>query len=230
MQTIEERHPLALRWLHWINFPLITVMLWSGLLIYWADDPLRLRIGPWVPIEFFGAGFFARLHVPFRLAEGLALHLTFVWLFALNGLAYAVYVTVSRTWSHVLPRRHAVRDSMHVVLHDLHLRRHAPDTTGYNAAQRITYTAVLLMGLGEIISGLAIYKSAQFAFLTFLLGGYRAARAIHFAIAVGFVLFFVVHIAQVARAGWQNLRAMIVGFAVVKADRTEIDTAAEVTP
>jgi thiosulfate reductase cytochrome b subunit len=130
---------------------------------------------------------------------------------------------MSRTWSHVLPRRHAVRDALHVVLHDMHVRRHAPDTTGYNAAQRITYTAVLLMGLGEIVSGLAIYKSAQFGLLTFLLGGYRAARAIHFAIAVGFVLFFVVHIAQVARAGWQNLRAMIVGFAVVRAQSTSLE-------
>ena len=223
MQTIEQRHPLARRWLHWINFRLITVMLWSGLLIYWADDPLRLRIGPWVPVQFFGDGFYKHLHVPFRLAEGLALHLTFVWVFALNGLAYAAYLTASRSWSDVLPRRGAVRDAWLVVLHDLHLRREAPEATGYNAAQRITYTVVVLMGLGAIVSGLAVYKSAQFGFLTFLLSGYRAARAVHFAIAVAFVLFFVFHIAQVARASWSNLRSMIGGYELVSVQSTPGD-------
>ncbi|RLE19220.1 MAG: thiosulfate reductase, partial [Actinobacteria bacterium] len=24
-------HPRAIRWLHWINFPLLMVMIWSGL-------------------------------------------------------------------------------------------------------------------------------------------------------------------------------------------------------
>ena len=29
------KHPLAIRWMHWINFPVLFVMIWSGLLIYW---------------------------------------------------------------------------------------------------------------------------------------------------------------------------------------------------
>ena len=33
-----KKHPLAIRWMHWINFPVIFMMIWSGLLILWAYD------------------------------------------------------------------------------------------------------------------------------------------------------------------------------------------------
>ena len=35
---IKYKHPLAIRWMHWVNFPLLVVMIYSGLLIYWADS------------------------------------------------------------------------------------------------------------------------------------------------------------------------------------------------
>jgi hypothetical protein len=35
---IEYKHSLAIRWMHWINFPLLALMIYSGLLIYWADS------------------------------------------------------------------------------------------------------------------------------------------------------------------------------------------------
>jgi len=35
MKRLEKKHLLAIRWLHWINFPLLFLMIWSGLLIYW---------------------------------------------------------------------------------------------------------------------------------------------------------------------------------------------------
>jgi hypothetical protein len=35
---IEYKHSLATRWMHWINFPLLALMIYSGLLIYWADS------------------------------------------------------------------------------------------------------------------------------------------------------------------------------------------------
>jgi len=36
--TLREKHPLATRWMHWLNFPLLSLMIWSGLMIYWADS------------------------------------------------------------------------------------------------------------------------------------------------------------------------------------------------
>ena len=35
------------------------------------------------------------------------------------------------------------------------------------------------------------------------------------ALTVGYVLFFVIHIAQVIRAGWNNFRAMVTGYELV---------------
>ena len=35
--VLERKHPLAIRWMHWVNFPVLFTMVWSGLLIYWND-------------------------------------------------------------------------------------------------------------------------------------------------------------------------------------------------
>jgi len=47
-----------------------------------------------------------------------------------------------------------------------------------------------------------------------MFGGYQAARLLHFWLTVGYLFFFIVHVAQVIRAGWNNLRAMIIGHEV----------------
>ena len=51
-----QKHPLAIRWFHWINFPVIFIMIWSGLLIYWANDVYRIGWGdrgstPWMTVK-----------------------------------------------------------------------------------------------------------------------------------------------------------------------------------
>ena len=66
------------------------------------------------------------------------------------------------------------------------------------------------------MTGLAIYKPVQLAWLTTALGGYPLARAEHFGLTVGYVAFFVIHIAQVMRAGWNNFRAMVIGVELVR--------------
>jgi thiosulfate reductase cytochrome b subunit len=77
------------------------------------------------------------------------------------------------------------------------------------------------MGAGSLVTGLAIYKPTQLAWLTALLGGYTWARAEHFTLTIGYVLFFFIHITQVIRAGWNNFRAMVTGYEVVPARRQE---------
>ena len=71
------------------------------------------------------------------------------------------------------------------------------------------------MGLGSLLTGLAIYKPIQFNFLCNLLGGYEWARAEHFILTILFTLFFVVHVVQVILAGWNNFRGMVTGFDVI---------------
>jgi thiosulfate reductase cytochrome b subunit len=219
MRKIVKKHPLAIRWFHWINFPVLGIMVWSGLLIYWANDVYALKIGGKELIKFFPNSFYQALHIPFRLAEGMAYHFVFMWLFFINGLLYVLYTAISGEWRYLLPNRRSFKEAWLVVLHDLHLRKTMPPQTKYNAAQRIAYSAIIVMGLGSLISGLAIYKPIQFSWLAWLCGGYEMARVIHFILTIGYCVFFLVHIIQVILAGWKNFQSMITGFEVLPIEK-----------
>jgi thiosulfate reductase cytochrome b subunit len=214
-KRIENKHPLAIRWLHWINFPMLLMMIWSGLLIYWANAVYGFRIFGYELLHFFPPWFYETLNIPFRLAEGLQLHFFFMWLFAVNGVIYVIYLAVSGEWRSILPVPASFKRAAFVALKDLHFVKTLPPQGKYNDAQRIAYTAVILMGAGSVITGLAIYKPLQLGWLTALLGGYEWARWEHFWLMILFVLFFVVHVVQVAVAGWSNFRSMVTGREVV---------------
>ncbi|MGG9971621.1 cytochrome b/b6 domain-containing protein [Ferruginibacter sp. SUN002] len=215
MKRIVSKHPLAIRWFHWINFPVLAVMIWSGLLIYWANDVYRIGWGDTTILKFFPDSFNKALNLPYRLAEGMSFHFVFMWIFAINGILYFLYLLFSKEYKLIFPHKKALKESWQVLLHDLHLRKGLPPQKKYNAAQRIAYTGVIIMGFGSLITGLAIYKPVQFKTICFLLGGYEWARAEHFIITILFVLFFLVHIVQVVLAGWNNFRGMVAGFEVL---------------
>ncbi|GAB3265260.1 cytochrome b/b6 domain-containing protein [Larkinella harenae] len=214
MRRVVHKHPLAIRWFHWINVPLLFVMIWSGLLIYWAWDPYKIQIGETVLVQFFPDSFYQALKLRRRLAEGMAWHFVFMWLFAINGFLYVLYTVFSGEWRLLVPDRNSFREAWQVLLHDLGIRKTVPPQQKYNGAQRIAYTTVILMGIGSLVTGFAIYKPTQVAGLTSLLGGYESARLWHFALTIGYVVFFVIHVLQVIRAGWNNFRGMITGFEV----------------
>ena len=229
-------HPRAIRWLHWINFPLLLIMIWSGLRIYWAEDVYALGIGSWQWFAFFPDAVYETLGLERRLARGMAFHFAFGWLFVINGAIYAAYLLATKEWRHILPDRHAAKEAGAVVLHDLHLKKNMPPQGKYNAAQRISYTAVLVMALIIVVSGFAIYKPTQLYPLPLLFGGYQGARFVHFWMTIGLSLFFVVHVLQVIRAGWGNFRSMVTGYMIerrspttppdteIDADTTGVDT------
>ncbi|MEO6005427.1 MAG: cytochrome b/b6 domain-containing protein [Opitutus sp.] len=215
MKRLERKHPLAVRWLHWINFPLLTLMIWSGLLIYWANAVYSVKILGYELLHFFPQKFYEVLGIPYQLAHGMTLHFFFMWFFAINGVIYALYTLASGEWRALVPVPGSFGRAGRVFLHDLHLIKTLPPQGKYNDGQRIAYTGVVLMGFGSIITGLAVYKPLQLAWLTSILGGYEWARAEHFILTLGYVLFFIIHIAQVIRAGWANFRSMIVGYQLV---------------
>ena len=224
MRRLEKKHPRAIRWMHWINFPVLFLMIWSGLLIYWANSVYRIGFGSFTLFQFFPDRFFNFLGVGHRLADGMALHFFFMWFFAINGLVYVIYTVVSGEWRHLLPNRKSFQEAIQVLLHDLHLSKHHPPPRKFNGAQQIAYTSVILMGAGSVLTGLAIYRPVQFAWLSNLLGGYESARWEHFWLAIGYCLFFLVHIAQVIRAGWNNFRAMVTGYELVTVEPAPSDT------
>jgi thiosulfate reductase cytochrome b subunit len=219
MKRVIKKHPLAIRWFHWINFPVIAIMIWSGLLIYWANDVYRLGWGDTTVLKFFPDSFYKAVNIPFRLAEGMSLHFVFMWLFAVNGFLYVMYLAFSGEWRLIVPNKKSLKESFQVVLHDLHISKSAPLQKKYNAAQRIAYTGVIVMGLGSLLTGFSIYKPIQFHILCSLLGGYEWARAEHFILTTLFTLFFVVHFVQVILAGWNNFRSMVTGLYVLRENK-----------
>jgi len=145
------------------------------------------------------------------------MHFFFMWLFVVNGILYVAYTLLSGEWRLLVPRSpQTFRDALYVALYDLHVRKEQPPQQKYNAAQQVSYTAIIVMGIGSVLSGFAIYKPAQLSWLAALFGGYPGARLIHFLLTVGYCLFFVVHIVQVVLAGWNNFRSMVIGYELVQ--------------
>lgn len=205
--SIIEKHPRIIRWLHWINFPILSLMIWSGILIYWAN-PAYLKLPD---------SFYETLGLDHNLARGMGWHFFLMWIFTVNGCLYVAALLITGQWRELWPDWQSFKEAPRVVLHEIKILKTPPPIRGkYNAAQRLAYFFVILMGLGSLITGLAIYKPVQLGFLTQLLGGYQAARLEHFILMIGFVLFFLVHVFQVMKAGWNNFRSMLAGYEVVK--------------
>jgi thiosulfate reductase cytochrome b subunit len=229
---LEKKHPLAIRWMHWVNFPVLFTMIWSGLLIYWNDSDnayqhphavYRIGIGSLTLARMFPPWFWKAINAPYRVTEGLGYHFFFMWVFAINGIFYVMYLLISGEWRVLVPERRSIRDAIQVTLVDLHLRKGLPPQKKYNGAQRIAYTAVVLMGLGSLVTGLSIYKPTQVHWVTSLLGGYEMARWEHFWLTMGFCAFFVVHVIQVILAGWKNFRSMVSGYEIVPAAKASLE-------
>ncbi len=175
-------HPLPLRIMHWTNAVAMIVMIGSGWGIYndsvifhFVYFPDRVTLGGWA-------------------AQHLLWHFAGMWLLAANGLAYLAYgVGTGRFRRKLLPIRggeilRTVRDTLRLKLgHD--------DIGAYNAVQKLLYIVVILAGIGQVVSGLAIWKPVQFSELTWLLGGFQSARLIHFIGMAVIVGFLVVHVA-----------------------------------
>jgi thiosulfate reductase cytochrome b subunit len=230
---LEKKHPLAIRWMHWINFPVLFTMIWSGLLIYWNDSDnayrhphavYRVGIGPVTLIRMFPEWFYTNKYwdMRYHVTEGLGYHFFFMWLFAINGFIYVTYLAFSGNWRLMVPTAKTIKgvakEAVQVTLYDMGLSKVHPLAKKYNGAQKIAYTAIILMGAGSLITGLSIYKPTQVHWLTTLLGGYEIARWEHFWLTMGFCGFFLLHVFQVVKTGWNNFGGMVSGIEIRPAD------------
>ena len=211
MRRLEYKHKLVTRWAHWVNFPILAIMICSGLLIYWSNDVYRIGLGQFTLFHFFPDAVYSAFTLDHQLAFGMAVHFCFMWLFAINGLLYFLYTVFSGEWRELLPSPRSFREAIQVTLYDLKLATSLPPQGKYNAAQKIAYSSIIVMGFCSLVTGLSIYRPVQVHWLTSLLGGYKMARFEHFWLTMGYVAFFVIHIAQVIRAGWGNFQSIVTG-------------------
>ena len=167
--------------MHWTNAVAMLVMITSGWGIY--DDDVIIR----------GLHFSKDLRLGDWAAWSLNWHFAGMWLLVINGLCYLAYgVLTGRLRERLLPIR--LHDVIQTVLDTLRFKIEHNDLTTYNAVQKILYIVVILAGISQVVTGLAIWKPVQFSGLVSLLGGFQWARYIHFAGMAVIVGFLVVHV------------------------------------
>ena len=195
-QPSVSTHPRWLRLTHWLNALAVLVMVASGWRIYNASPlydfsfPPSITLGGW-------------------LGGALQWHFAAMWLLVINGVIYLLVNLISGR----LSRRFfplSPKGIRHDVLAALRGKLGHADLRQYNQVQRLAYLFVMLVIALLVVSGLVLWKSVQFPLLRELLGGYEAARHVHF-IAMALLLGFVaVHLVMVALVP-KTLVAMLFG-------------------
>ncbi len=215
--------------IYWANHVFTITLFGHTFFKFFPDSWFAPRAPGWWPEAFVTNGVDEAGHgvrylweLDSRLAEGLYWHFFFAWLFTINGVLYTLYLAFSGEWRQIVPKLTAFKESITVVLVDLRLRKGPLPVRKYNAAQQIAYSMVVCMGALMVLTGVAIYKPMQQSWLTTLFGGYTFARFIHFWTTLGFLGFFVIHVGQVIRTGWNNFRSMVAGNEVVSEEELEL--------
>jgi thiosulfate reductase cytochrome b subunit len=189
-------HPRWLRLTHWLNALAVLVMVTSGWRIYNASPlydfsfPASITLGGW-------------------LGGALQWHFAAMWFLAINGLVYLIInIASGRLFRRFFPL--SPKGLVHDLWAALRGRLGHADLSHYNQVQRLAYLFVMVDITLLVISGLVMWKSVQFPLLRELMGGYDAARHVHF-IAMSLLMAFVaVHLVMVALVP-KTLLAMIVG-------------------
>jgi thiosulfate reductase cytochrome b subunit len=148
-----------------------------------------------------------------------ALHFEAAWLVVLAGLAYVVWGLVRSHFRKNLfpaPGERSLGAFRRVITKGL--RRAPPEdaeTHSYNSLQRVTYLAVIFALFPLVIwTGLAMSPAFTAAVpeSVVLLGGRQTARTLHFFVSILLLLFLLVHVAMIIRAGFRGRTwAMISG-------------------
>ena len=212
-----KRHHGLVRAAHWLNAIVLLGMIASGLQIY-AAFPHFGEKGNVYPVpnpfdsEHFPSGFPEWARLGGWLAGGLQWHFALAWPFVVTGLVYLAFLVLSGEWRSLLFRPRDVKPAIAMQLYYLRLRKEHPPQGKHNALQKAAYTFIVLLGALSALTGFAVYKPVQFAWLTALFGGYELARYWHFLAVWIFIGFTLLHVVLVFAVDPASLRAMITGW------------------
>jgi len=190
-------HPRWLRVTHWLNALAVVIMVMSGWRIYNASPLFDFRFTDSITLGGW-------------LAGALQWHFAAMWLLAINGMVYLLLNLGSgRLLNRFFPL--TPRALFADLLDALRGRLSHANPRRYNAVQRVAYLFVMIDSALLVISGLVLWKSVQFPLLRELLGGYEAARRVHFFAMAALVAFVTVHLTMVASVP-RTLLAMVRGY------------------
>lgn len=201
------RHSLLVRVTHWINTVSFIALVVSGIGILLAHPRFY-----WGETGGVGTPSLFDLPLPFMLGGpsgwGRYLHFESAWVCVLNGL---VYVWSGAANGHF--QRNLTPAKSELAWASLRRGLLEKSALRYNPLQRITYLAVIFIWFPLMIwTGLAMSPAvvSVFPVLVTSLGGHQTARTMHFFCAVLLVLFVLVHVAMVCRAGFRKRMAAMI--------------------
>jgi thiosulfate reductase cytochrome b subunit len=224
VETSSTGHSYNVRICHWVNVVACAYLLWSGVHIfldfpelYWGHTgyrgyPAAFRLADW-GISWEEAGAFGDRR------WGRNYHFTVAWVFLINGLVYVCWNLYSK---HFRSRMLPARDEWTVAHVRSELRGHLPwrsrkrDLHGrYDTLQKTSYLILIFVFVPlMILTGIAQSPgfTAAMPWLLDMFGGRQTARTLHTIGTVALVLFVVVHVIEVAAAGFFiKVRSMIIG-------------------
>jgi thiosulfate reductase cytochrome b subunit len=179
------RHPVVVRFTHWVNAFSFVGLLISGVAILLAHPRLY-----WGEVGNLNTPSLLDLPLPFMLTGqsgwGRYLHFLSAWFCILNGIVYVVSGLLVGHFTGALP---------------------------YNTLQRRTYFTVIFFLFPLMIwTGFAMSPAITSVFpgLVTVFGGTQSARTIHFFAGAALVTFLIGHVTMVSLAGFRDqIRAMI---------------------
>jgi len=205
--TVSNEHPWIVRLAHWLNAVALFVLIGSGLRIFLAFP----SFGPKIPQQNF-------IEVPPQLTVGgwlggaLQWHFTFMWIFVGSGLMYIIYQIATGHWRQVFFMPRDIKGVWPMARHYFLFGPKPEVDAAYNPLQKLAYTATIFLGVMSTLTGMVLYKPAQFWWLTWVMGGFRYARIWHFIAMFGFLAFIPGHLIMVAVHGWNNFYSMVTGW------------------
>lgn len=185
------KQALFIKIFHTINLISLIFMTTSGLRIYNANPVFGGR-GGWTFPKFLllGGG----------LSGARNWHFAAMWFFSMSLLIYGIYIFITKRWKH----RFASDKDLQA------LQAANPKRKNY-AWHRLIYTAVIPILLLAILSGLCMYKPAQFAWVTGLFGSWQNLRVVHFLTIPIVLIFAIAHIFYSFRVGGlKMIRSMFI--------------------
>jgi thiosulfate reductase cytochrome b subunit len=212
---LAPRHSTAVRTTHWVVSLSFAGLLVSGIAILLAHPRLY-----WGETGAFGTPSLLDLPIPFSLGHsgwGRSLHFLSAWVCVLAGIVYMLSGFLTRHFrKDLMPAKAEMAWGRISPAIWAHLRWSQPaeeELLRYNVLQKLTYLCVVFVLFPLIIlSGLAMSPAITSVVPVLVdgFGGQQSARTIHFFLASFLVLFVVVHIAVVCRAGFaRRMRGMI---------------------
>ncbi len=228
-KTVPARHSALVRVTHWITTLCFLALLVSGSAIvfshprfYWGETGndltptlFKLHIPASRRLVPTGYGYV----LPDENGWSRYLHFQSAWVIIFTGVLYVIFGFFTGHFrKSLLPDRTDLSwrtFSKSVAGHVRFRRPNEAEAWSYNLLQRLSYLFVIFVLFPLVIwTGLAMSPTFVSAFpaTVNILGGQQSARTLHFFVSLAILVFFLVHVVMVWRAGFiSRMRAMITG-------------------